>query len=292
MHPLVNQLAGLVEAHYVLADRARSIAGAIRAREADFGPVLQAWAVAPADPDVRATANGLLLEVGDDKHLGLRRPHPHPDQPELEEIASAAATAGGFQEVSRVEDGIGVLRISPFFGSPRHCLARMDAAFALLAGAPALILDLRDCHGGDSDLVPYLLGHLLDGEPIHLSSFEQRDRPAITSTSRPPTGPTLGADPPVATLTSAGTFSGGEDIAYTLQALGRAPVIGERTGGGAHPVDHFDFAGGVVQIPTGRYVSAATGSNWEGVGVLPDIEAAAADAQQVALRWLRDHLEN
>ncbi|MGI8691709.1 MAG: S41 family peptidase [Geodermatophilaceae bacterium] len=36
-------------------------------------------------------------------------------------------------------------------------------------------------------------------------------------------------------LTSGATFSGGEALAYDLQQLGRATVVGERTRGGAHP---------------------------------------------------------
>ena len=84
-------------------------------------------------------------------------------------------------------------------------------------------------------------------------------------------------------LTSARTFSGGEEIAYNLQALKRAVVVGERTIGGAHPVDvyqvhpHFD-----IRVPTARAINPITGTNWEGKGVMPDIAVEQAEACRVA----------
>lgn len=60
--------------------------------------------------------------------------------------------------------------------------------------------------------------------------------------------------------------------------------MGERTGGGAHPVEHFALPGGYrCQIPVARSVIAATGSNWEGTGVTPDIVCDAEEALEQAL---------
>ena len=83
---------------------------------------------------------------------------------------------------------------------------------------------------------------------------------------------------------SARTFSGGEELAYDLQALGRARVVGETTGGGAHPRVGFPLTD-VLQahVPVARSVNALTEGNWEGVGVLPDVPCAADDALDVAL---------
>jgi C-terminal processing protease CtpA/Prc len=91
-------------------------------------------------------------------------------------------------------------------------------------------------------------------------------------------------DRPVYVLTSASTFSGGEQLAYDLQALGRATIVGETTRGGAHPsavvslTDHVE-----LRLPVARSVSSVTGGNWEGVGVRPDVAARAQDALDVAL---------
>jgi C-terminal processing protease CtpA/Prc len=84
-------------------------------------------------------------------------------------------------------------------------------------------------------------------------------------------------------LTSGRTFSGGEDFAYTLQALGRATVVGETTGGGAHPTRGFPISAAVhIGIPFARSVNPVTGTNWQGTGVVPDVPADAERAYDVA----------
>jgi C-terminal processing protease CtpA/Prc len=83
---------------------------------------------------------------------------------------------------------------------------------------------------------------------------------------------------PVYVLTSSRTFSGGEELAYDLQALHRAQVVGETTGGGAHPVAPYEVGDQfTIMVPAGRPINPITKTNWEGVGVKPDI-AVKADA--------------
>src|SRR5262249_5492596 len=89
-------------------------------------------------------------------------------------------------------------------------------------------------------------------------------------------------------LTSAATFSGGEELAYDLQALGRAIVVGEATRGGAHPSAVVSLTDTIeLRLPVARSVNPVTGGNWESVGVQPDLPATAVDAlelvQQTAL---------
>src|SRR5207249_9413311 len=91
-------------------------------------------------------------------------------------------------------------------------------------------------------------------------------------------------DRPVYVLTSAVTFSGGEDVAYTLQAHGRAVIIGETTRGGAHPTTPSPVTEHItVTVPTARTINAVTGTNWEGVGVTPDRAAPAEQALEAAV---------
>lgn len=99
------------------------------------------------------------------------------------------------------------------------------------------------------------------------------------------------ADRPVYVLTSAITFSGGEDVAYTLQAHGRAVLVGETTRGGAHPTDrHVVTEHILVTVPTARTVNSVTGTNWEGVGVVPDVPVPADQALDTALKAARTRL--
>jgi hypothetical protein len=84
-------------------------------------------------------------------------------------------------------------------------------------------------------------------------------------------------------LSSAETFSGGEDFCYTLQAQGRAEVIGETTGGGAHPTRMIPISATMgIAVPFARSVNPVTGTNWQGTGVVPDTPVPADQAYEVA----------
>ncbi|MFD0526358.1 S41 family peptidase [Kitasatospora arboriphila] len=92
-------------------------------------------------------------------------------------------------------------------------------------------------------------------------------------------------------LTSAVTFSGGEELAYNLKVLERATLIGETTRGGAHPTSRIPVSPHVaVTVPTARSINPVTGTNWEGVGVLPDLALPADRALEAALEHLREQL--
>ncbi len=101
-------------------------------------------------------------------------------------------------------------------------------------------------------------------------------------------GRRFGGDKPVYVLTSAHSFSGAEEFAYDLQSLKRASIVGETTAGGAHPVSdaHIDDRF-VLLVPWGKEINPVTGTNWEGVGVVPDIKVPASEAQDTVLRLLR-----
>jgi C-terminal processing protease CtpA/Prc len=154
-----------------------------------------------------------------------------------------------------------------------------------VASADALVLDLRHTVGGDPAMAAFVCSYLFD-EPVHLVTMCQRDEgSAVQSWTLPYVpGDRFGGTKPVYVLTSATTFSGGEELAFDLQQHGRATVVGERTGGGAHPRigvrlhPHLELT-----LPTGRATHPTTGRNWEGVGVTPDVEVPAAEALTVAL---------
>lgn len=129
-------------------------------------------------------------------------------------------------------------------------------------------------------------------DEVHLKDFYVR---STDSTRQYWTLPYLPAprylDRPVYVLTSASTFSGGEDVAYTLQAHGRAEVVGETTRGGAHPTARHPVTEHItVTVPTARTINAVTGTNWEGVGVQPDRAVPAEEACETAYGEARESL--
>ena len=75
------------------------------------------------------------------------------------------------------------------------------------------------------------------------------------------------------------TFSGGEAIAYELQAHKRAVIFGEVTGGGGNPnavfpvEEHFVFS-----TPFATVENPVTGTNWNEKGVQPDVPTSRIEA--------------
>jgi len=119
------------------------------------------------------------------------------------------------------------------------------------------------------------------------------DRPSdtLTRTFTPSwvPGRRFGPDKPVFVLISNRTFSAAEAFAYDLQALGRATIVGERSGGGAHPFEYRAITPRfVLSLPEGRSINPITGGDWQGVGVRPDVEASAEQALDAALRLARE----
>ena len=93
-------------------------------------------------------------------------------------------------------------------------------------------------------------------------------------------------------LTSKETFSGAEEFAFDLKNQKRATIVGETTGGGAHPVsghtagDYF-----TVGVPFAKSLDPVTKTNWEGTGVEPDIKVAATDALATAEKVAQDKIQ-
>ncbi|MFL6200878.1 MAG: S41 family peptidase [Thermoanaerobaculia bacterium] len=229
-----------------------------------------------------------LRSVSHDLHLAVmwapEPPAPETEEPSAEELATMRRDNYGFRRVERLAGNVGYLKLDSF---ERADLAgdTAVAAMGFLAGSDALIVDLRDNGGGDPTLIQLIASYLVSSEPIHFSSFYIRkgDKTRQFWTHAWVPGTRLPAVP-VFILTSGRTFSAAEDLAYSLQSLKRATIVGETTGGGAHPVENYQVKGYPVllRLPYGRSVNPVTGTDWEGTGVEPDIAAAAPDALAVA----------
>ncbi len=232
-----------------------------------------------------------LREMTHDLHFGFRA-LPEDWAPQSESDGSELAdprrntSPNGFMRVERLNGNIGYLELEGFM-EIESARDNANAAMQLLAGSSALIIDLRQNGGGHPGTVQLLSSYLFDpNEPVHLNSlyFRPSDETTEFWTHDNIQVENAMPDVPVYVLTSGRTFSAAEEFSYNLQCLDRATIIGETTGGGAHPVDGFIISDQfVANIPVGRAINPITKTNWEGVGVVPDITVAAPDALDAAI---------
>src|SRR5215510_1622339 len=234
-----------------------------------------------------------LQAVSHDKHLRVRYSHEAiPDrgqrrEPTAEEREQRKRDLTwmnhGFGKVERLPGNIGYLEFFNFMDEELGA-DTVAAAMNFINGTDALIIDMRKNGGGNPAMVALVCSYLFGPEPVHLNDLYWREgnRTDEFWTKKELAGKRyLNKD--VYVLTSKRTFSGAEEFTYNLKNLKRATIIGETTGGGAHPGGGFRISEHFgMFVPTGRAISPITKTNWEGTGVTPDISVPADQALLVA----------
>jgi retinol-binding protein 3 len=234
-----------------------------------------------------------LQAVSKDKHLRVRYsyspipergPRREPTAEEREQERRELTWMNhGFAKVERLRGNIGYLEFTNFM-DPDLGADTVAAAMNFINGTDALIIDMRNNGGGSPGMVALVCSYLFGPEPVHLNDLYWREgnRTDEFWTRKEVAGKRyLNKD--VYVLTSNHTFSGAEEFSYNLKNLKRATIVGETTGGGAHPGggfrinEHFQMF-----VPTGRAISPITKTNWEGTGVTPDVNVPANQALIVA----------
>jgi hypothetical protein len=290
---VVGQVRALVEEHYIFPEVAAKVSGVLAAG-------LAGGRYPAGLPALAAAVTADLQSVNGDKHLRLLYHEeaipPRTPGDDTEEYAAmarwAGQTCGGVACTQRLAGNVGYLELRPVLFPAVLAGEVITAAMSLLATTDALIIDLRNCLGGEPSMASFIISYLWDRDPAQLSGLRERKdnllRQAWTLPHVP--GRRFGKDKPVYVLTSAATFSGGEQLSYDLQQLGRATIVGERTRGGAHAREGFTVHPHLeATIPVAAAVSPKTGGNWEGTGVTPDIKTTADRAHDTAYeRALQD----
>lgn len=268
----------LVE-RYVFPEKAVRAAEAVRAR-------LAAGEYDGLDDDaVGAKLTADLNEICADHHLRVRRielstggePTPWRERVRLENY--------GIAKVEWLDGNIGLIDLRAI-ANPAQAGPAIAAAMELVAHTVALIIDLRRNRGGSPDGVAFWNTYLFPDSLTFLNSIYDRESDGTKQFWTFPYVPgSRYLDRPVYVLTSRDTFSGGEEFAYNLKVLKRATIVGETTRGGAHPTDSFPISPTMeITVPTARSINPVTGTNWEGVGVEPDVPVPADEAFDVAYR--------
>ena len=277
---VIDRALALLHEHYVFPDVAQQMETAIRHHQQQgvYDAITSALAF-------RARLEDDLRAISKDKHLGIfysaepqpeQLNHGEPTEKEIEAFRAHFARQNfGFERVERLPGNIGYVDFR-CFGPPDLIAETVAAVFTVLGHTNALIMDLRENGGGDPAGVALVSSYLFD-RPTHLNDiYHRRDDRTEQFWTLPyvPGRRLAGTD--VYVLTSDHTFSGAEEFAYNLKNLKRAKIIGEVTGGGAHPVsghrinDHFG-----IGVPFARAINPITKTNWEGTGVEPDEKVPA-----------------
>ncbi|MGH6649875.1 MAG: S41 family peptidase [Sphingopyxis sp.] len=292
---VVEQLGATLEANYVFPDKAKTIAATLRSRldagDYDAAPDRRALASKLTD-DLIAASNDLHFSVGVD-------PEWVADYAAKQDPARAAAlreqdrrdearTNFGFTGLRYLDGNIAYVDLS-HFADPELGYDAAAAAMRFVENGDAVIYDLRYNNGGYLEMAQLLASQLfpgdkdqelfdydynLDGRRVERGQWVLPALPAKRLTGKP-----------VYVLTGSTSFSAAEWFAYTLKKLGRATLVGERTAGGAHPVDRkpvgTDF---FLQVPIGQIRDPVDRGDFEGQGVTPDHLVPSADALAVAHR--------
>jgi hypothetical protein len=255
--------------------QAKAMEAELRARDkrGEYAKITSAEAFATALTDD-------LQRVTKDRHLEVaysERPFPPQEvfdneETTPEDLAQQRRLNFGVERVQRMDFNLGYLDLRAF-APPDLSGPKLAAAMSLLADTDALVIDLRNNGGGDPATVALLASYLFD-QRTRLNDIYDRGKDSTTQywTSDAHAGLKYGGTKKLYLLVSHDTFSAGEDFAYALKNLKRATLIGAATGGGAHPgtarrlTDNF-----AAMVPTGRSISPITNTDWEGVGVAPDV---------------------
>jgi retinol-binding protein 3 len=278
---------------YVFPDVAKKMEEAVRARQkkGEYNEITDGNALAS-----KLTDN--FQDVSHDKHLRVNYdPMKIPDRPddakpspeEVERYHKQMESMNcGFEKVEHLGGNVGYLKFN-FFGDPEICGVTATSAMNFLGNVDAIIFDLRENGGGDPKMVALISSYLFD-QPTHLNDLWVRKDDSTQQFWTLPFVPgkrLIGK--PVYVLTSKQTFSGAEEFCYNLKNLKRATLIGETTGGGAHPVsghridEHF-----MIGVPFARAINPISKTNWEGKGVEPDVKVPAADALTTAQKMAQE----
>jgi Peptidase family S41/N-terminal domain of Peptidase_S41 in eukaryotic IRBP len=295
----IDALSSKLTEYYVYPDVATKMIQAIQdhQRQGDYNSMTDGNDFADAlSRDLRAVSHDkhLLVNYNPYTLTGLSSPSSRPHEPSPADQARFRAVLEQqnctFSKLEILNHNIGYIKFGAF-PPPDICGSTVVAAMNFVAHTDALIFDLRENHGGDPEMVDFMVSYLFP-QPTHINDLISRHENETHQYWTLPWIPgTRLVDQPVYVLTSHETFSGGEEFTFDLKTQKRATIVGETTGGGAHPVqglpagDHF-----TIGVPFARPINPVTKGDWEGTGIEPDVKVNATDALTTAEKLAADKL--
>ena len=190
----------------------------------------------------------------------------------------------GFTKTEIMPNNIGYIEVAIFVSPDDEAKEKVKQVLNQVSHCDYLIVDLRKCMGGSPRMIAYICGFLFR-DTTHLNDlYSTYNNSLIRVVTTPDSSFRKLNTVPIYILTSSKTYSGGEEFSYDLQSLKRAVIVGETTGGAAHPIGPWALGDGFfINIPFGRAINPITKTDWEGTGVIPDVTAPADQSLEMAL---------
>lgn len=284
---LIDSLSKALRAQYIYADKAEIMVSSI-AKKYKSG----VYNNAKDRMELAMELSQDLQEAWPDKHLRLNynpkfakkleTPKTADEEKKDQEMKLKFALENNFafKKTEILPGNIGYVRWDGFFEFIEEARPTMNSAFQFVSNCKAVIIDMRYNGGGSPDMVAATQNYFFS-EKVHLNDIIYRSRDTVVRYSDPGKT-TFKLNMPVYILTSNRTFSGAEDFTYGMQQTNRATIVGDTTGGGAHPTGPVSVGQGFVAgIPLG---CAPKGKDWEGTGIYPTIPIPSEQALVTAQR--------
>ncbi len=279
---VVLALAEVLRERFAFRER-----GVTAAREIEALEQRGAFREARTAAELLALIEQQITPIVDDRHFRTRYFGPEavagfsgapPSADDIVAFNEEVRLRGGeLPEVRWLPGNVGYLRIQLFLDAAASA-EQLALAMGMLAHTGALIVDVRGSPGGEPAGVANVIGHFVSTRtPTVRVQGSDEAAPDRTFYAEPRT-PAY-TDKPLYVLVDGDTGSGAEEFAYDLQAMKRATLVGETTAGAATPGGYRPLAHGFVAfIPMQIVANTITGTNWEGVGVVPDVAVPATEA--------------
>jgi C-terminal processing protease CtpA/Prc len=161
-------------------------------------------------------------------------------------------------------------------------VAKFDSLFPLIEQSKALILDVRENSGGNSDIAYEILGYLVDqsfkivqGKNRTYNSFFRAMRKTQQWADNPsvelPANALRHYSKPLVVLISSRTGSAAEDFCVVLSHLKRGILIGTPTAGATGQPLFYGLPGGGTGVVCTIRTCSPGGKEFVGIGIEPDI---------------------
>lgn len=281
---VINNICNAINNYYVFPDKAKVMSDYLKQQNQNgtFSSIIR-------PNDFANEIQKKLRSVNEDNHLRIEY------NPQLEkDILKFLATKKGateiiaddikkdekqnfyFKKVEILPSNIGYIEFTNFAVPNPSARKTINSAMQFVSHTDGLIIDLRNNFGGNGEMLGEVLSYFFTLKTYTGKTYNRIENKWTDSYVENKKEITNGLklEMPLYILTSNRTFSAAESFAYTLQNMKKAIIIGNTTRGGAHATRSFSIGNGFVAfIPYLRGENVTTKTDWEGIGVVPDIKA-------------------